>query len=59
MLLDFFPVPGARSPSPFVTKVEAFLRFAGLAYDKRHASLAELRAAPKGKVLRPRSGLAY
>ncbi len=50
-MVDFPQLPGvAASMSPFVTKVEAALRFAGVDYGKKHASLEDLRAAPKGQV---------
>ena len=49
--MDFAPCPGVvGSASPFVTKVEAWLRFVGLDYEKRHGSLQDFGKAPNGKV---------
>ncbi|GAB4815056.1 hypothetical protein N2152v2_002102 [Parachlorella kessleri] len=48
--MDFAPTPGVvGSASPFVTKVEAWLRFVGLDYEKRHGSLQDFGKASKGK----------
>ncbi|KAL4950880.1 hypothetical protein BDW69DRAFT_171195 [Aspergillus filifer] len=41
------PAPGAYVWSPFVTKLEARLRFAGVPYK---ADAGNIRAAPKGKI---------
>ena len=51
VLLDFAPTHGVvGSVSSFVTKVEAWLRFAGLDYEKKHGSKEDFDKAPKGKV---------
>jgi Glutathione S-transferase N-terminal domain len=46
-LFKFGPKFGLPDPSPFVTKVEFLLKFAGLPYE---CNLSGFRGAPKGKL---------
>ena len=48
-LYGFSPNFGLSDPSPFVLKVEAYLKMAGLPYQKKYG-LHYLKNSPKGKL---------